>query len=90
MDGRSACKGDSGGPLFIKENQTRWGQGDLNLLLSFCLFCRNAVIGVVSFTGIEENAYACGSTPDVYARITPQAKSWIKSIATGAMDTKCE
>ena len=59
----------------------------LNLWLSFCLFFRNAVIGVVSFSGIGK---ACGNTPDVYARITPQAKLWIKSIATGVMDTKCE
>ena len=53
------------------------------------IFFRNAIIGVVSFSGIGWQK-ACGSSPDVYSRITPQAKSWIKSIAFGAMDTKCE
>ena len=41
--------------------------------------CRYAAIGVNSFN----------SDPDVFAKITPEVKTWIQSIAANTQDSDC-
>ena len=50
------------------------------------LFVRFAVIGVNSFIHPEIPE----SVPDVYAKITPAIKKWIKRIARNAQDSNCQ
>ena len=84
--------GDSGGALNFKENK-RFTTIEF-LICSYChiylyfyilLFVRFSVIGVNSFIHPEFPEIV----PDVYAKITPTIKKWIKRIVTDAQDSSC-
>ena len=78
-DSSSHCKGDSGGPLFLKEDykKGRW----IKILKSETImgsqyFPRFTQIAVASF-GPERR---CGEYPAGFSRITAPVLQWIKKI----------
>ena len=72
--------GDSGSPLNYLENN-RFADIRKIKARHFVaeIVCRFAAIGVNSFN----------SDPDVFAKITPEVKTWIQSIAANTQDSDC-